>query len=432
MPPSVRERTRQYAARLLRSATQRFGLDMHYWVTNSFWTSIPVGLEVLTNIVLAVVYTHEATQQVFGEYRFYFAALSLFAVLGMPWITAALIRAVARGYHGSFRKAFLAFFRLSFLVALAFLLGAAYFFFTHQNRLWPFFLLTGFLIPFFTPFRIYIPYLQACERFQEAAIYLSLETLISFGVVLSTILLDGRAGIVWLSYLVSRIIVRVFFFSLVRRRYPETWTGPAEEDVVRYGVHLTMSNFFPSLLASSERILITMLAGLDGLALFSVARSIAKPTEPLIRPLTNLFLPRLSKRGDARGSFRAIARKLPLLLGLTAIINLVFFALAPWIFSVLYPPSYAPGIILARILFIGQFVVVANILLKNFLIAHKRTVALYVTTLVPQLVSLACMVLAFPLLGLVGFALAVLLRNYLLFAGFLFASWRRPRSPHHQ
>lgn len=403
--------------------SKRLGLDLRYWVTNSFWTSIPVGLEVVTNVILTVIYTRLVTQQVFGEYRFYFAALAFFTILSMPQIPTAVVQAVARGYHGCFRQGFRAMLRFSFLVTAAFLLGAAYFFFTDQVRLWPYFLLTGLLFPLFHPFRIYIGYLHARERFREASLALTVETLASFAASLAVMLVSPEAGHVWMAYLLSRILVRITFFLLIRRRYPETWSGTADAGAVKYGVHLTMSDFLPGLLTSSERVIITFLAGLDGLAIFSVARTIAKPAEPVMRPITRLFLPRLSKKRNAADSYSGLVRKLPALVGATVLLNLVGFLLVPWLFSILYPPSYAAGIPVARVLFIGQFVVVANTLLRNFLTAHKRTVELYSINLFPQALAIVGMFVLFPLAGLVGIAFAVVARNYLLFSGFLAGSW---------
>ena len=74
------------------------------------------------------------TREVFGEYQFVLSVLAIISILSIPGLNISLIRSVARGYEGDYKKVVKVSFKWSLLGVPVLLMVGSYYY-LHQRQL---------------------------------------------------------------------------------------------------------------------------------------------------------------------------------------------------------------------------------------------------------------------------------------------------------
>ena len=75
-------------------------------------------MSLLCFIIICIVFANFLSKEVFGEYTFVMAVLSIAGIFALPGMRVAVIQAVARGYEGTYFRALREIFKWSWLGSL--------------------------------------------------------------------------------------------------------------------------------------------------------------------------------------------------------------------------------------------------------------------------------------------------------------------------
>src|SRR4030043_58071 len=78
--------TRQYSARI-------------------FWSNLNQQLQTVSNIALSIIFIKFAGKELYGQYLFVHALLSMFMIISIPGAMTVMFRTIAQVYEGVFRRA---------------------------------------------------------------------------------------------------------------------------------------------------------------------------------------------------------------------------------------------------------------------------------------------------------------------------------------
>ncbi len=400
-----------------------FGIDLKYFLSGSYWTSIPNALEAISKLLVAVIFTRAVTPEIYGEYRFYMSILLTLVIFALPGMGDSIVQSVARKYYRSFIDGTRAMIKFSILGSLVFLAITIYFYVTGRTNLSIYFLLTSAFFPTLFSFRNYSSFLLGLEEYKKQAKYYSAQIIVMNLFFILAIALTRNLTIIILTYLVAGTVTNFIIYSMVKKEYAkEIKQSKKDPELIKYGKHLSVMSALPIISGNIDKILITFFLGFRTLAIYSIAQTIAQQNKVLFKPILKVILPRLSREKDTAKLYRALRLKLKYMIGISTVITLIGIFAAPIIVKIFFPPEYEKAAFYAQLLFIGYVVALANIIFINYLTAQKLTTSLYKITFYPAALRVISLVVLLPIFGIFGAIASELVTSYSIFGLLMYYS----------
>ena len=169
-----------------------------------------------------------------------------------------------------------------------------------------------------------------------------------------------------------------------------------------YGIHLATA-----LTKEVDRVVLVTLVSPTALGLYVVAKSLAEPARMLPNAIVTVLFPEASRKTTTE-AVALLARASWASTTITCIVALGLAVVAPTLLVLLYGEEFAPAIGPFRILLISAVVAGLEWILAQALMSSGRPGLVTIMRFLSLLVSVGCILLLVPVLGVSGAALAVL------------------------
>mgnify|MGYP001600020973 CR=1 FL=1 len=383
---------------------KRLRTDVRYLLSGTFWLTTGQVASSLAVFAMGLAFANLLPKETYGTYKYLLSLAGLLSIFTLPGIAAALTRAVARGYQGSFAEATRTRIRYGFLGCAAGMCVAAYYAIAGNMTLAGGLVVISLFLPVFDTFGLYNSYLQGRQQFR---VYVHLGLIMQIGsvalIIIATIM-TRSLFVILITYFASYASLRYLAWRYVRKRFhPEGNTDP---ELISYGKHMTVMNLLSQLAGQADSILIFHFLGPTDLALYAVAVAGPDQIKNITGSVSDLLFPRLASQPEADVR-RTILSKALLLVCAMAVIIAAYVLIAPFLYRLFFP-HYHDSIFLSQLFalsmvnaFFSPFAV--------FLQAHGKVRELYAANAGSSLFQVAAMtvgVLWFGLIGLVAARIA--------------------------
>ncbi len=392
-------KTRLY--NLLRSSERYTKTDMVYLASGGFWSTLAQVVTAITVLSFAMVVSRYLPKEVYGQYKYVLAVLSLIGTFSLNGLGTAIFQSAAHGYDGALREGFWTNIRWSVLVFLGALGVASYYFINGNDTLGLSFLIGGSFSPFLASANFAGGFLQAKKDFRRAAIYFSvIENLAAIGALIVTALLTNSVLALVAVYFLGNTLTTLWIYRRVTRLYKP---DPSKTDpgTLAYGKHLSLMGILSGIAGNIDQVLLFHFVGPVQLATYNFAIAIPDQTKGPLKSLNAMLQAKFVGRSDyeIRASMR---NKILWIAASTSVFVLLYYLFAPLIYSILFP-TYAGAAFFSKIYAFALFNTVFAPA-SSYLLAKKKVYAQYTANILVAVFQIAIMtagVLFFGLLGLI-------------------------------
>lgn len=271
-----------------------FGIDANYFLRNGCWVVLRQGAGAILGIMLAAVFARLASQEAYGKYQFVMSVLGTMSLLAIPGLNNSIVRTVARGYDGDYRKAVKTSWRWSLLGIPCLLALGAYYYLIKDQELGIALMLSSVFFPLFYAPNTWDSFLQGKQRQDIATKFTVIQLLFNTGITMAAILFKGNSAI-WIvsaslaSY--SGVNIWAYFRSLnLIGNYQ------SEGDAIQYGFRLTKLQVLLTVAENADKLLVGILLSPTVLAAYNVASMIPIKLRSAVKPLaSSLLFPKMSR-----------------------------------------------------------------------------------------------------------------------------------------
>jgi len=403
---------------LLRLSERILKTDVKYLARGGFWLFTGQGIQVLSGLVMAVVFANFLPKESFGTYQFIMSVAAILGVLTLG-MTVPVKRAAAKGLAGSLRFGFQT--QLKWSIGI-FILGgllASYYFYNDNYTLGKSFLVVGALSPFIGSFSLFKSYLLGKQKFKESAMMGFWLRPILIVTMLTAVYFTIDPFILVLVYFLTSTISTGILYFLTVSRYSEK--GSFDSFPLNYAKHLTYLGVITTIGNNAEKLLIFHFLGAAQVAIYAIA---VLPTTHLLRLyviIGDLIFPKFTQHTYSTIK-KDIFRKIILIFLLSALLVTVFMLCAPYIYGGIFP-TYPEAIILSQLATLSLLTKFGNLFTQAF-DAHEMKKQMYATKFSTVLVKIILLFILTPLFGLWGVISSVVISNvfWAILATFLFYS----------
>lgn len=388
-------RKKTYA--FLRWSEQYTRTDMVYLTKGGFWLLVGYGISLGSSIVLAIGFANLLPQEAYGTYKFALSLAGIFTALSLTGLPTALVRSVAQGFEGTFRKSFVLNIRWSALVFVLGLVSGLYYFFQGNTMLALSVFLVSSCSPFLTSASLYNSFLEGRREFRMQTFYSVARNLVPAMSLLVTIFFTDSVLVVVSVYLASNALVAFWLYRRTMKQYkPNKEEDPA---TVPYSKHLSAMNIIATVAANVDKVLVFHFLGAVPLAIYSFAQAPVSQLENPSKFVSRLAFPKLSER-NLEALKATLPRKVFLLFGVMAIVVVAYWVAAPYLFQYLFP-QYIDSVPFTRVYALTLLFAPAT-LFGQTLTAHMKTKALYISRIITPGITIILFLVLLPLYGLWG------------------------------
>jgi len=288
------DKFKQKTYRLLRWSERYTGTDMVYLAKGGFL--LTSGHIVSSGVVFlsAIAFANFIPKETYGIYKYLISIVATLSVTTLSGVGEMLTQSVSRGNEGTFIPALKTKIKWGLLGAIGSLGISFYYFVQGNNMLATIFAITSLFVPFVESLTLYQSYLQGKKLFTPFTIYITLSQVIGSAIMIATIYLTNSIYIIILSYYLAWTLIRLFFHSIVVRKYPPN--NKVDEKVIPYGKKSTIVDFIASGLSTMEKALIFHFLGPVPLAIYSFAQAPLTQFTGLFRNIPVLAVPKMASR----------------------------------------------------------------------------------------------------------------------------------------
>lgn len=401
---------------LLRWSQKYTQTDMVYLAKGGFWLTLGQIISSAAGFLLAIAFANLLPKETYGTYRYVLSLGSILAIPTLSGINTAIVRAVARGYEGSFIPALKTKLRWGILGGLAGLGLAGYYFFQGNTTLTICFLIIAAFLPLMSSFTIYESFWGGKKRFDIQSKYRITTEIFALLALLITLFLTRNLFLILLAYFVSWTFFRFLFLQLTLKKSPPN--KKQDPETIPYGKHLTLMSVIGTVAGHLDKILLWHFLGAVPLAIYAFATLPPMQIKEVLKSIGGLALPKFSQRSkqELKNTVRKKVLKLFLLVIPIIVLYIIF---APLVYKIFFP-QYLDSVIYSQVYIIFLLAAIPGMLLGTSLLAQMRKKELYILRTALPLIQILLLIILLPLYGIWGAIFALLITNFSSFGLLLF------------
>lgn len=411
------DKLRTKAIQLLRWSEKYTGTDMVYLTGNGFWLLSAQGVASLSAFAVTVLLTNLLPKETFGQYRFILSIIPILAIFTLPGIGTALTRSVARGALVNLRGIAKTKIKWGLLSSLTSLLGALYYFYKGNELLAYAFALSAIFLPFFETFFIYTSYYKGLQNFKTPAIYEGISRILQALLMVATVLLTKSVLALIAAFFVGQIITRLFFY-LRTLKFQTSKQGFAVDDTIAYGKHLSAIGALGIVADNMDKLLVWHFLGAKALAIYAVAFAIPSQLVGIFGHMSALAEVKFASRNWNAEETKILIKKLARAMLIMTTPVALYILLAPKIFQLIFP-TYLDSVRLTQVLALLILIMPINSIIIANLQAQKRTLYIFVITILNISMFTLVFLYTHGALGLMSIAVAYLVTEVSIIAVWL-------------
>lgn len=374
-----------------------FKTDLEYLVRGSFWLNLATVLSTVCGLILTYSFGNYVTPEVYGEYRYFLSLYGILILAAFGGFNSVVVRATAQGKEGELLRCF----KIQTLGALLGTLGsiviAAYYYLHSNNTLAYGLLVLGFSLPLMESLDLYAGFLNGKKLFRESAIAGIVSQLFATIALLIAMYLHERVLPLLITYFVSWIAIKGFFFVMVAKKHKPN--NLLAEDTYKNGFHLSALNVLNHVANQLDRIALFQFIGAREVALYSFAIAPAEQIKGLFKNANALIFPKFTLRTEAELR-ESIPHKMVLIGGAALVAATAYTLAAPFIIG-WFLPKYIEIIPASQIFafsLVGVMVIPLNVAMNSI----PKIRALYLTNIISPIINIVLIVTLIPLYGFWG------------------------------
>ena len=385
--------------RLLRLSERYTKTDMVYLASGGFWSLLAQVVTALTVLSFAMIVSRFLPKEVYGQYKYVLAVLSLIGTFSLNGLGTAIFQSAARGYDGALREGFWTNIRWSVLVFLGALGVASYYFFQGNDTLGLSFLIGGSLSPFLASANFAGGFLQAKKDFRRAALYFGvIENLAAVGALAITALLTNSVLILVAVYFLGNTLTTLWIYRRVTRLYQPD-LAKTDSGTLSYGKHLSLMGILSGIAGNIDQVLLFHFVGPAQLATYNFAIAIPDQAKGPLKSLNTMTQTKFVNRSDTEIR-TSMANKILLLFVSAAVFIGIYILAAPYIYKILFP-NYVTAIFFSQIYALSYIADSLNPAV-SYLVAKKKVREQYVMNMTLSLFRIAALFIGVFYWGLIG------------------------------
>lgn len=384
--------------------------DTSYLARGSFWQLIGQFAGLAIAFLLSILYAQFLSKEIYGSYRYIISILGIMNIFALSDMSTTIVRSIARGFDGTFRKAM----KIVFLSSLAIPLAGAgiAFFFIRQGSpgIAIGILFASLLAPFSEGLSHWRAYYNGMREFQKK----TMRTLIvhaTTGITMTGTVLFLFATSPGASYaivlltvaaLFSQAAPNIVFFLRILRRIPKD--APVEPGSIAYGIHSSVATIPSTIAFSIDSILLHAFLGPAALAVYAFAIVMPEQIKAFAVSITEVAFPKIAHKMADPEQHRALQCTLVpkiwrAMIGTAALVAL-YIAAAPFIYHLFFP-QYADAIPFTRVYALPLILLPFSVLDKT-LKAEGNIKKIYFFNISSPVIQIGALALLIPLFGIWG------------------------------
>ncbi|MCX6807305.1 MAG: oligosaccharide flippase family protein [Patescibacteria group bacterium] len=378
-----------------------FGLDLHYFVKNSFWLGLGQGFEMLKNFILSIAFTRLLPKEIFGQYSFILAILSIVGIFALPGMKTALMQAIANGRDGTYKKIIKIIFQWSWLGSVFLICLAIYEHSLGHETSTLIFLLLAIIFPFYSISDCYKSFLAGQKKFNQQVFFDFIASLISLILLLATLFLTKE--LIWIvivfagSYTIGRGIFTWFTLNkLTRNRL-------IDKENIKLGKKLSWINVLNAIACQLDKVLVAALLGYQDLAIYSIAIMLPSSIKTIMDLATSTFAPKLVQL-KLHIKDKSLWRHFWTITLLVVVLIIGYEILSPWVFEILYP-GYVSALRYSQIIALG-FISYGGVLFQLHFQSQKQAKPIATAITINSIIMIVLVFILGYYFGLWGVVLA--------------------------
>ncbi len=388
---------------LLRWSEKYTKIDMVYLARGGFWSVAGQFSASLVALVLSVTMARYVPKDVYGQYKYVLAIISVLSAFSLNGIGTAVLQSAARGFDGALADSFKANLRWSFAIFIGTFALGGYYLIAGNFVLGLGILIGGTVTPFLGSFNLYAPFLSGKKEFALQAWYADFVTNIIPAVALiATAYVAPRPLPLIAVYFATNLAATAYAYWETSRKLHRA-TAEHDPHMLRYGKHLSIIGILGGIAGNIDQLLLFHFAGATDLAIYNFATGIPDQMKGPLKSLDAMTQARFANREttDIRSSIR---NKMFWMFIASIFIIGTYILVAPYLYLFLFP-AYAVAIPYSQIYAVSLFSMIASPAV-SYLSAKKRVQELYISTVVASIFQIVVMTVGVVYLGLLGLIVA--------------------------
>lgn len=384
-------------------ATFHTKTDIRYLIRGGFWTTLGHALQVGSGAVATVALANLLPKNILGTYQFMLSMAGVLGVLTLSGLGPAVIRATARGHERAFRAAVRTKAKWSVSIAAASGGVALYYTLAGDTAFALSFLIIALAVPVMRTLELYHPYLLGKEAFRDSALLGFWRKPLPVAAVVTAAFFTHNIVYLVAAYFLAGALSYAAVYLSVRYKYQPPVGEHAE--TITLGKHLSILKIAGTAGQHLDKLLVWHFLGPVVMASYSIAALATQYTGGFLQSVSALAIPKLTRRNFTTLQ-QTLPRKVLFFAAFMAAGALVYIALAPLLFSFLFP-AYPESVLLTQLLALTLLFQPRQLFGKTF-IAHNMLTPQYVLGLGVPAVKMGALLVLLPMHGVLGAVAAVL------------------------
>ncbi|MGQ0570403.1 MAG: lipopolysaccharide biosynthesis protein [Armatimonadota bacterium] len=216
--------------------------NLPQWVRltrDSAYLAGSTGVSLLAKLGLALTFAHLSTPAIYGQYRYLTTVLGVMTLTVLPGMTAAVIRASARGYDRTLEHAARARVPVSLVGSFVLLALAALYLVRGETVFGRALAVAALCFPLLASFDLYLPFLSGKGDFRRYALFQGLVKAAPIPVMVVVLIAGGRLEAIVLAWLAVTIGLHgLFFRETLRSAHP---ASEVDKEGLLYGRRVSVA-----------------------------------------------------------------------------------------------------------------------------------------------------------------------------------------------
>ncbi len=393
--------------------------DMLYVTQGGFWLSLAKGVGMFSSLLLATAMANLIPPEVFGNYKFVLSAVGIIGAFTLTGMGTAIIQAVARGHEGALRTGIRAYLYWSVGMVAISVAVALYYLINSNYVLGISFIIVALCNPLLIAYSFFSQFISGKKDFKTGSFFDSSADLIPAFTLILVLFVTENPILIVLVFFLAGMSVNIFLYRATVKKYrPNDTTDP---QTIPYAQHLSLMGIMGKIAENIDKVLVFHYLGAAQLAIYAFAQTPIGQLKLLNDIPAKLALPKLSERNflDLKTS---LPRKVFLLAGIMTVIVIVYIALAPLLFKLLFP-KYLGSVIFTQILALS-LIFAPGSMFGEALAAHMRKKELYISQTILPIIKIGLFLLLLPAFGIWGAVLTIIASQFLMFVLYAYLFWQ--------
>jgi len=400
---------KKYIFSKLQLLGKRFGFDLGYFAVNGFWVTLNQVIGIISALAVSAVFARYTSKEVYGQYNFLLSIFAIISIVSIPGLNTSVLRSIARGFDGVYRKSMKYRFLWS-LLGTPILLAVGWYYFYENNELGIAIMLSSLIFPTYFTLDMWAVFLHGKKKYKLFSILNTIKTLVINSTLIIAIFLKVDFPILFFSYILSWTICNtvIYFYTkkeIVNDTYEDSWK--------KSGLQLSSISFMSIVYNYLDKVLVGVFLPIEYLAVYAIATGITGNVRNLFKSVISTIYPKVYET-NPNALFNIFKKILPkaitIISGMVFIIALVI----PYIIRFLFSDKYDDAVLYAQVyLVIIPFATVVNILYSYFISIKKESFLLTVYN-IGIVINMIFFFIAIPLWEIWGAVLSSLLYQVIL------------------